>query len=147
MTEHLLSARHCATARGAMMDSDKSLWPSRGNNRWEQSGKEAMRLSQSRPVMIRTWTKERMWGWKEDNEFEEVDSTELDAGVKAETLGGSSAVIHTEGRRWLLSYKGLDSPGKGHNRKRSHLRTESWLRDGRIIMSTVYGFTWNMSVL
>lgn len=82
-----------------------------------------------------------MWGWKEDNEFEEVDSTELDAGVKAETLGGSSAVIHTEGRRWLLSYKGLDSPGKGHNRKRSHLRTESWLRDGRIIMSTVYGFT------
>lgn len=91
--------------------------------------------------MIRTCTKEGMWGWKEDNEFEEVDSTELDAGVEAETLGGSSAVIHTQGRRSLLSYKGLDSPGKGHNRKRSHLRTESLLRDGRIIMSTVYGFT------
>lgn len=74
-------------------------------------------------------------GRGKDNEFEETDSIELDVGVKAETLGRSSGVIHSVGRRWLLSYKELDSPREGYNRKRRNLRTEPRLRDRRIIMS------------
>lgn len=82
-----------------------------------------------------------MWGWKEDNEFEEVDSTELDAGVKAETLGESSGVIHTEEGEIVAVLQGAGFTEKGTQQEEKSFEDRAMVKGQEYNHVTEYVFT------
>lgn len=73
-----------------------------------------------------------MWEWKDGSEFEEIVPTVSDVELRAERLEGS--LEHgTEWKEMVQFLKVAEFTEKGTHRKRSHLRTETWLRDMQTI--------------